>query len=60
MATDYTFKESAEIKEMLSDPTKLLALAAAAAAEAAPAAEAAVEEVSFTDSEFADWHNKKR
>lgn len=60
VATDYTFKESAEIKEMLSDPTKLLALAAAAAAEAAPAAEAAVEEVSFTDSEFADWHNKKR
>lgn len=44
VATDYTFKESAEIKEMLSDPTKLLALAAAAAAEAAPAAEAAVEE----------------
>merc|ERR1712121_188317 len=43
VATDYTFKESAEIKEMLSDPTKLLALAAAAVEEA-PAAEAASEE----------------
>jgi len=44
VATDYTFKESAEIKEMLADPTKLLALAAAAAEEAAPAAEAVADE----------------
>jgi len=44
VATDYTFKESAEIKEMLSDPTKLLALAAAAVEEAAPVEEAPAEE----------------
>jgi len=43
--TDYTFKESAVIKELMSDPTKLLALAAAAAeVEDAPAAAAPVEE----------------
>lgn len=44
VATDYTFKESAEIKEMLSDPTKLAALQAAAVEEAAPAAESSAEE----------------
>jgi len=44
VATDYTFKESAEIKEMLSDPTKLLALAAAAAEEVEPAEEEPAEE----------------
>jgi len=43
LETDYTFKEAAELKELMSDPTKLLALAAAAVEEA-PAAEAASEE----------------
>jgi len=43
LETDYTFKEAAELKELMSDPTKLLALAAAAVEEA-PAAEAAAEE----------------
>jgi len=41
LETDYTFKEAAELKELMSDPSKLLALAAAAAVEEAPAAEAA-------------------
>ena len=43
LETDYTFKEAAELKELMSDPTKLLALAAAAVEEA-PAAESAPEE----------------
>jgi len=43
LETDYTFKEAAELKELMSDPTKLLALAAAAVEEV-PAAEAAAEE----------------
>jgi len=43
LETDYTFKEAAELKELMSDPTKLLALAAAAVEEA-PAAESAAEE----------------
>jgi len=43
LETDYTFKEAAELKELMSDPTKLFALAAAAVEEA-PAAEAAAEE----------------
>jgi len=43
LETDYTFKEAAELKELMSDPTKLMALAAAAVEEA-PAAEAASEE----------------
>jgi len=40
LETDYTFKEAAELKELMSDPDKLLALTAAAVEEA-PAAEAA-------------------
>jgi len=43
LETDYTFKEAAELKELMSDPTKLLALAAAAVEEA-PAVESAAEE----------------
>jgi len=43
LETDYTFKEAAELKELMSDPTKLLALAAAAVEEA-PAVEAAAAE----------------
>ena len=43
LETDYTFKEAAELKELMSDPTKLLALAAAVVEEA-PAAESAAEE----------------
>merc|ERR1711872_507425 len=40
LETDYTFKEAAELKELMSDPDKLLALTAAAVEEA-PVAEAA-------------------
>merc|ERR1712243_469502 len=43
LETDYTFKEAAELKELMSDPSKMLALAAAAVEEA-PAAESAAEE----------------
>merc|ERR1719348_1062119 len=63
--TDYTFKESAEIKELMSDPSKLLALAAAAAAveeeapavaeepeEAAPAAKASESEENSSDDDM--------
>ena len=46
LETDYVFKEAAELKELMSDPTKMLALAAAAAVEEAPAdAAAPAEEV---------------
>jgi len=41
LETDYVFKEAAELKELMSDPTKMLALAAAAAVEEAPADAAA-------------------
>jgi len=63
--TDYTFKESAEIKELMSDPSKLLALAAAAAVveeeapaaadepeEAAPAAKASESEENSSDDDM--------
>merc|ERR1712228_886037 len=44
LETDYTFKEAAELKELMSDPTKLMALAAAAVVEEEPAAEEESEE----------------
>ena len=51
LETDYVFKEAAELKELMSDPTKMLALAAAAAVEEAPAdAAAPAEEVGKSSS----------
>jgi len=44
LETDYTFKEAAELKELMSDPTKLMALAAAAVEEAPDAEEESEEE----------------
>jgi len=42
--TDYTFKEAAELKEMLSDPSKMAELMAAATATAEPVVETKEEE----------------
>jgi len=57
LETDYTFKEAAELKELMSDPDKLLALTAAAVEEA-PAAEAApAEEVPAAKKEESEEEN---
>merc|ERR1712198_376993 len=50
-ATDITFKEAETMKEILSDPSKLAALAAASTAAAAPAEEEKKEEAKKEESE---------
>lgn len=57
VATDYTFKESAAIKELMSDPTKLLALAAAAVEEAPVQDESEEEEAPAAKKESSEEEN---